>query len=248
MLTSRAITTLLNALRRVERELLMADVIYDIESLLSDMSDEEQAILYPGTASRRAPNFATYQMLINSLGVGAKKNLGLPKNAPDPEKAARDMRYNLNEAAKERTEWQVRELTEDEAAQFAANKKIDRFERADGTVVTRMKDGKWMTEAKAPVILRWKVDTQEVERSETKDGKTTTKKVKVPTSLHFVIVATEAVKHRAPRAKKDETNNPNAGSETPASGTPITPAEGEAPKVDTPTTNGAVTEDVPAAA
>lgn len=220
--TSRAIATLLNALKRVERELQMADTIFDIEALMSDVTDEEAATIFAPT-SRRAPNFAVYQMLVNAQALGARKHVDIPKDHAKPEEAARDLRYNLNEAAKERTVWKDAELTDDEKAQLAENKRIDRFERADGTTVTKMKDG-WKTEVKEPVILRWKVDTREEEREVTEDGKTVKKTVKIPTRMHYVSVATTAIVHRAKRTKTEDKPAEATTANTP----------------DAPSTNGAV--------
>lgn len=197
----------------------MADTIFDIAALVSDMTEEEEAKIFGG-ASRRAPNFAQYQMLINALDIGAAKHLDVPKDAPDPRQAARDLKYNLNEAAKERTKWLTVQLTDDEASQYAGNKKIDRFERqvidaatetdAEGhtQVITRVKD-KWVTEVKAPVVLKWRDDTKEVEQTVEKDGKQVTETVKVPTRCHFVIISTEAVRKRAKRTKPADAAAPN---------------------------------------
>jgi hypothetical protein len=139
-------------------------------------------------------------MLVNTQEIGRKKHVDVPKDHPKPEEAARDLRYNLNEAAKERMVWKTATLTDEEKAQADANKRIDRFEREDGTVIQRMKGGEWKTEVKEPVILRWKIDTREEERDVTENGKTVKKTVKVPTRMHYVSVATTAVRHRAPRA------------------------------------------------
>ena len=185
---------------------MMADAIFDIASLISDVTEEEAAEIFKPT-SRRAPNFAAYLMLLNAQEIGQRKHVDLPKDAEKPEDVARDLRYNLNEAAKERTVWKTVELTEDEAAQFAANKKIDSFERPDGVTITRTRAGKWAHEVKEPVILRWKIDTQEVEREVTEDGKKVKKMVKVPTRMHYVSVATEAIRRRAPRASANGTEN-----------------------------------------
>jgi len=180
----------------------MADMIFDIEALISDVTEEEAAEIFK-PANRRPPNFAAYQMLINAQPLGVRKHVDIPKDHPDAAEAARNLRYFLNEAAKERTVWKTAELTDDEKAQLSENKRIDRFERADGTVVTKMKDG-WKTEVKEPVVLRWKVDTREEQREVTEGDQTVTKTVKIPTRMHYLSVATEAIVHRAKRAKPAE--------------------------------------------
>lgn len=229
--TSRAIAQLLNALRRVERELLMADAIFDIASLVSDVTEEEaDEIFKPQT--RRAPNFDAYVLLLNAQEIGQKKHVDIPKDHADPVEAARLLRYNMNEAAKARTIWKTVQLTEDEAAQFAANRKIDRFEREDGTAVTRMKGGEWKTEVKEPVVLRWKIDTREEERDVTEGDKTVKKMVKVPTRMHYLSVATEAIRRRAPRAATTDAETPTTDVETP---------QGDA---ETPNTNGVTPDEV----
>ena len=180
----------------------MADTIFDIEALTGDMTDEDYSKHYSGQ-SRRAPNFAAYQMLLNSMQIGSRKHVDIPITHADADSAARELRYNLNEAAKERTEWKTVELTEDEAAQYAANKRIERFTRVGEdeteTHITRIK-GAWRTEVKAPVVLRWQSDTREIEKDVTENGKTVKKTVKVPTRLYYVVVSTEAIKHRAKRS------------------------------------------------
>jgi hypothetical protein len=211
---------------------MMADTIFDIESLMGDLTDEEADTIFK-PANRRAPNFAIYQTLVNAQQLGQRKYVNIPKDHADPIEAARDLRYNLNEAAKERTVWKTAELTEDEAAQFATNKKIDLFERADGSHVTRIK-GEWRVEVKEPVILRWKIDSKEEEREVTENGTTVKKTVKVPTRMYYVSVATTAVRHRAPRAPKPDESKPDS-----------TSSEGET-QAELPNANG-VTEEVPAA-
>jgi hypothetical protein len=209
----------------------MADTIFDIESLMGDLTDEEADTIFKPT-NRRAPNFAIYQTLVNAQQLGQRKYVNIPKDHADPIEAARDLRYNLNEAAKDRTIWKTAELTEEEAAQFAANKKIDIFTREDGTHVTRIK-GEWRVEVKEPVVLRWKVDSKEEQRTVTEDGKEVTKMVKVPTRMYYVSVATQAIRHRAPRKPVEEAK---------PEGTTV---EGEQ-QAELPNTNG-VAEQVPVA-
>lgn len=211
---------------------MMADTIFDIESLMGDLTDEEADTIFK-PANRRAPNFAIYQTLVNAQQLGQRKYVNIPKDHADPIEAARDLRYNLNEAAKERTVWKTAELTEEEASQFAENKKIVLFERADGSHVTRIK-GEWRVEVKEPVILRWKIDSKEEEREVTENGTTVKKTVKVPTRMYYVSVATTAVRHRAPRAPKPDESKPDS-----------TSSEGET-QAELPNTNG-VTEEVPVA-
>jgi hypothetical protein len=203
----------------------MAD-IFDIESLMGDLTEEEADEVFK-PVSRRAANFGVYQMLLNTQAIGQKKHVNIPADHPKPDEAARDLKYNLNEAAKERTVWKSVTLNEDEAAQFAANKRIERFERqvpsvtdpengdSEGytMVIQRMKGGEWKTEVKEPVVLRWKIDTKDVEREVTEDGKTVKKTVKVPTRMYYVSVATEAIRKRAPRAAKPEETAPTAPTE-----------------------------------
>jgi hypothetical protein len=205
---------------------MMADAIFDIAALMSDVTEEEAAEIFK-PQSRRAPNFAAYQMLINAQEIGARKHVDIPKDHENPEQAARDLRYNLNEAAKERMVWKTATLTDDEKAQLEANRRIDRFEREDGTVVTKMKDG-WKTEVKEPVVLRWKIDTreekqnveEEVEENGQKVKKTVEKTVKIPTRMHYVSVATTAIVHRARRnGPVTVTHEQTNGADTSANGT-----------------------------
>lgn len=221
MYTSRAAKSLLIALRRVESE-LMAQVIFDIDSLMQPMSDEEVARVFPNVVTK-APNFNAYQMKLNASDIGNRFSVAIPEGE-DVDASVRALKFNLNEAAKHRTVWKDATLTEDEAAQYAANKKIDRFDRADGTHVTRIK-GEWKQEVAEPVLIRWTADTREVEREVTKDGKTEKKTIKVPTRLYVTIAASE-VRTRT-RKKKEETSAP-----APVDGAvvPETPsANGEAP-------------------
>lgn len=205
----------------------MADAIFDIASLVSDVTEEEANEIFK-PQSRRAPNFDAYVLLLNTQDIGQRKHVDIPKDHADPVEAARVLRYNMNEAAKQRTVWKTAELTDDEASQFAANKKIDRFERDDGTAVTRMKGGEWKTEVKEPVILRWKIDTREEEREVTEGDKTVKKTVKVPTRMHYISVATEAIRHRSSR--RAAADAPKVEGETPQDVTDVPNANGVAPE------------------
>lgn len=214
MYTSRAAAQLILALRRVEKELLMTAVVFDLDALFEPMTDDEAREIFPAV-TRRSPQYPAFLMKVNSLGIGSDWHISLPPDA-DPEKAARELRYNVNEAAKERTVWKVTPLTEDEQAQYAANKKIDRFERTvpatddepeHTLAVTRMKDGKWMSEVSEPIVIRWKIDTRDEEREREKDGKKEKYIAKIPTKMHAHVLATEAIVHRN-RGKKEEEAKP----------------------------------------
>jgi hypothetical protein len=209
---------------------MMTDQIFDLDALLRPMTEEEIAEVYPNK-DRRAPNFEAYQVKINATEIGSRVHATVPQT-DEPEVAARALRYNLSEAAKERTVWKAVDLTEEEAALYAANKRIDRFDREDGSHVTRIKN-EWRTQVKEPVVLRWKVETKEVDRSVTEDGKTTIKKVKVPVRMTYVVVATVEVRHRAARTPKPADAKPDEA-----------PKEGET--LPLPAPNG-VPDEVPAA-
>jgi hypothetical protein len=186
----------------LEKELLMSDMIFDLDAILRPATEEEIAEFFP-TRDRKSPQFDKYQLLVNTLEVGDQKALDVPQNVPEPEEAARTLRYNFTEAGKLRTAWVIAQLTDDEAAQSAANKRIDTFTREDGSRVTRIK-GEWRTEVKAPVIFRWKLDQKDVEREIDDNGKKVKKTVKVPFRMIVTVVASEAVRKRAPRAKPAE--------------------------------------------
>lgn len=213
---------LLDALRRFEKELELMTMDYDIFSLGSEMSPEELRATFPSQVKRSA-RYADFVTLLSRLDIGGGWKFGLPEGI-DPDVAVRDLKYNLTEAAKERKTWKTAALTEDEATQFNANKKIDRFERSDGSAVTRTKDG-WKTEVTEPVMLTFHVDTKTEERDVTdKDGKVAKKQVKVPLRVHILLKANTPIRHRASRATKPEdAPAETAPTETPANGTSDAP-------------------------
>ena len=230
----------------------MADTIFDIDALMVEMPEDEQPDLFK-PASRRAPNFAAYQMKLNLAQIGTRFTLDFAKNLAhaDAAEAVKTIRYNLNEAAKERVIWKPTELTEDEAAQAAADKKIGKFEREDGTVITRFK-GEWKREVKEPVVLRFKLDTRDEEQPDPANP-TGTKTVKIPTRMYVLPIATEPVVHRAPRGSSDAAREAfKAAMATRLDGESeadqVTRATAAAKAADAPSANGAAPEGAPALA
>jgi predicted SnoaL-like aldol condensation-catalyzing enzyme len=212
---------------------MMSDMIFDLDALMRPATEEEIAEFFP-TRDRKSPQFEKYQLMVNAMEVGDKKVLDVPQNVPEPEEAARVLRYNFTEAGKARTAWKVAQLTDDETAQAAANRRIDTFTREDDTRVTKIK-GEWRTEVKAPVIFRWKLDQTEVDREVELDGKKVVKKIKVPLRMVLTVVASEAVRTRARRTAPAPTE--------PTEGQTV---EGEV-QTELPHENG-IAEPVPAAA
>lgn len=68
----------------------------------------------------------------------------------------------------------------------------------------------------APVVLRWKIDKHMQKRTYKKDGKTVEDEIEVIDRVTALVVSTDAIKKRGPRAKKDEQAST---AETPTNGT-----------------------------
>lgn len=181
-------------------------VVFDIENAMVELTEEEASKVWKDQ-SRRASNFAAYQAKVNATAIGGHFKINIPKQANTDAtlKLAREIKYNVNEAAKERVAMKPATLTTDEAAQFAANKKIDAFDRDDGSHIVRAK-GQWFTQVTEPVVIRWRQDTHEEEVEVEKDGKKGKVKVNVPDLLYVLVQSLDSVKKRAKRT--DNKNGP----------------------------------------
>lgn len=116
-------------------------------------------------ARGRAENFAEYLTFINAREIGDSFRIPVAKGENNAA-AAREIRHNFTEAAKERTR--------------------------DGNA--------------APVLLKWKTD-KHTEQRVLKKGEPAVD-VEVIDKITALLIATDSVKKRAPRAKKEETATP----------------------------------------
>jgi len=107
-------------------------------------------------------------------------------------------------------------------------------------------EGDAATQVPAPVLIRWKSNTHKEQRQVQDGKKTATIEVEVIDSLDALIIATEAVAHRGPRAVTEEVTVVSPPADAKA-GTKVTLADGRtavlskagkwrAPKVVTPAT------------
>lgn len=164
-------------------------------SLQIEMLSQTEAQAIWKRQTKRAPNFADYQMFMNTHDVGASWRTKVEPGDQN-EEHAKVIRHNFNEAARERTaiiRLDAKPANGTEVQGIAA----DQF--------TSGPDGKWRAEKPAPVAIKWKVNSHK-EKREVADakGKKTTIEIDVIDSLTALITATAARQTRAPRAANED--------------------------------------------
>lgn len=157
---------------------------------------------------RRADDFQEYVDFLNQLSIGDSFRVRIPKGTPieKNEEEAKKLKYNFNEAAKERT--RAYKLTADPATLPAEELVVplDQWNKGD--------DGNWYAHGPEPVVLRWKVDSHIEKQTVKKDGKSAQIDVKVIDVMTLLVVNTEAVRKRGPRKPKTTTETPANGTAT----------------------------------
>lgn len=157
------------------------------------------------------------------------------------------IRHNFNEAAKARTEWPAVDNLIPPA--YLTGTAGAEYKLPDGRLAVYGANG-WHAETPAPVIVRWKANTHKEKRNVVEAGKKREIEVTVTDSLEGLIVASESVQTRGPRAVTEDVTalvtSPPAGAKKGAKtdladgrkATLTAAGKWRAPKLDT--VNGAV--------
>lgn len=160
---------------------------------------------------KRAANFSKFLQVMNTKQVTDAWRIQIAKPARDsgldPDAYAKSMKYNWNEAAANRTQWEVVDDDEVEAdGEDADGNPI--FRTVDKHEPVKLEDGVYRAERKAPVKLNWKTKSH-AEKVEVVDPNNPNRKgEKIVTVIDSfqVMVIESVVRHRAPRAPREDVN------------------------------------------